>query len=101
MAYQFKSATVYYGVAEYPMNLIESNPEFKVIDFLPEMESMTGATLIAAIASCIGAIGFDEVKARIRTYKVVAEVSIPEHNIYMPETIQIIGNGFSVIWTKV
>lgn len=96
MTYEFKSANVYYGLSVYPMHLIEGNPEFAKLDGLPEEES-----IISAIARCIGALGYDEVKARIRHFKIVPEVSMPEHDIYMPETIQIIGNGFSVIWDKI
>lgn len=94
--YKFKSANVYYGIAQYDMHILASNPEFAIINGVPDR-----ASLVEAIAFCIGALEFEEVNQRMTTLKVIPEIDMPELNIKIPETIQARGNGFSVVWEKV
>lgn len=105
---QLESAYLHYGVSRYPINLTDSISE------LPSFAPLEGEFLDRAcdvVARATGLFGGNIdggirwVKSRI-THNVAIDEQrytteqIPalEHDLVIPRSVQLLGNGFSLVW---
>ncbi len=93
---QLKSAHLYYGTSRYPIN----TPLPQEVPFAPLAGKLLDE-VCEAVALASGCLSGENVKARVTHNLALTEARYPMQSgseIVIPPTVQLIGNGFSVVW---
>lgn len=96
-------AALYYGRARYPIDITTySNYPFKEVEFAP-LEGELLDEVCRAVAKATGCLSMEAVKSSIYHNIAMPEMKFEDvladgGDLIIPPSVQLLGNGFSVIW---